>query len=92
MSDDVSMGALSGTLSERSRLAIAAGCDLVLHCNGRMDEMREVADASPLLAGEALRRAERALSLRRVPGEFDVAAARARFASLMNPQVAGAIA
>ena len=64
MSDDVSMGALSGTLAERSRASIAAGCDLVLHCNGRMDEMREVADASPQLAGDALRRAERALSLR----------------------------
>jgi beta-N-acetylhexosaminidase len=92
MSDDVSMGALSGTLAERSRLAIAAGCDLVLHCNGRMDEMREVADAAPPLTGEALRRAERALSLRRVQGEFDVAAARAHFAILMKPQAAGAIA
>jgi beta-N-acetylhexosaminidase len=92
MSDDVSMGALSGTLAERSRLAIAAGCDLVLHCNGSMDEMREVADASPPLAGAALRRAERALSLRHVQGDFDVAAARARFARLMNPQDAGAIA
>jgi beta-N-acetylhexosaminidase len=92
MSDDVSMGALSGSLAQRSQLAIAAGCDLVLHCNGRMDEMREVAIAAPLLAGEALRRAERALSLRRVSGEFDVEGARARFASLMNPPSAGAIA
>jgi beta-N-acetylhexosaminidase len=91
MSDDISMGALSGTLAERSRASIAAGCDLVLHCNGRMDEMREVADASPQLAGDALRRAERALSLRHAHDDFDIAAARARFASLMYPQAAGAI-
>jgi beta-N-acetylhexosaminidase len=91
MSDDVSMGALSGTLAERSRAAIAAGCDLVLHCNGRMDEMAEVAAASPLLVGEALRRAERALVLRHVQGGFDATAARSRFASLMNLQAAGAI-
>jgi beta-N-acetylhexosaminidase len=92
MSDDVSMGALSGTLAERARLAIAAGCDLVLHCNGRMDEMQEVAEASPVLAGQAQSRAERALALRQVERGFDVAAARSRFASLMTAQAAGAIA
>ena len=92
MSDDVSMGALSGTLSERSRAALAAGCDLVLHCNGNLDEMRAVADATPMLAGEAAARAERALSLRSARGEIDLAAARARFATLMDPSTAGAIA
>lgn len=92
MSDDVSMGALSGTLAERSKLAIAAGCDLVLHCNGRLDEMREVAAATPTLAGQALRRAERALALRRVEPGFDEAMARSRFASLMQQQAAGATA
>src|SRR3954452_22038339 len=39
MSDDISMNALSGTLGERSRAALAAGCDMVLHCNGKLDEM-----------------------------------------------------
>ena len=43
MSDDISMGALSGSIADRSRAAIAAGCDVVLHCNGEMAEMREVA-------------------------------------------------
>jgi beta-N-acetylhexosaminidase len=92
MSDDVSMGALSGTLAERSQLAISAGCDLVLHCNGRLDEMAEVAGATPELAGEALRRADRALALRRVEPGFDEAMARSRFASLMQQQAAGATA
>lgn len=92
MSDDVSMGALSGTLAERSRLAVAAGCDLVLHCNGRLDEMEEVAASIPLLAGDALRRADRALALRHVSDGFDENAARSRFSELMKPQAAGAIA
>ena len=91
MSDDVSMGALSGGLAERSQAALAAGCDLVLHCNGNLDEMRLVAGASPLLEGETARRADRALAMRRDRVEIDVAAARARFAELMTP-VAGAIA
>src|SRR5262249_3297434 len=42
MSDDVSMGALSGPIAERVRQSLAAGCDLVLHCNGKLAEMREV--------------------------------------------------
>lgn len=92
MSDDVSMGALSGTLSERSRAALAAGCDLVLHCNGNLDEMREVADAAPVLSGEAAARAERALALRSRRTAIDLAAARARFADLMKQPTAGVIA
>jgi beta-N-acetylhexosaminidase len=84
MGDDVSMGALSGTLAERSRASFAAGCDLVLHCNGNRDEMLAVAGEAPLLDGEAARRAERALAQRRTPGDFDIAAARASFARMMS--------
>ena len=46
------MGALSGSLGERTKAAIAAGCEL-LHCNGKMAEMLAVAAAAPQLAGEA---------------------------------------
>jgi beta-N-acetylhexosaminidase len=92
MSDDVSMGALSGTLSERSRAALAAGCDLVLHCNGNLAEMREVAGAAPMLEGEAAMRAERALALRTRRINIDLAASRSRFADLMKQPAAGAIA
>ena len=56
MSDDISMGALSGSIAERSRAAIAAGCDVVLHCNGKLDEMQAVAAAVPMLGGEAAAR------------------------------------
>jgi len=80
MSDDVSMGALSGTLAERSRAALAAGCDVVLHCNGDLAEMTAVAGAAPMLTGEAAKRAEAALAMRKAPEDFDVEAARAVFA------------
>ena len=83
MSDDVSMNALSGTLAERSRAALHAGCDVVLHCNGKLDEMRAVAGESPPLAGDAARRADAALAARRKPADFDVATAREQFATLM---------
>ncbi|MDO8421090.1 MAG: beta-N-acetylhexosaminidase [Parvibaculum sp.] len=82
MSDDLSMQALSGTLAERTRASLKAGCDLVLHCNGKMDEMEAVAGEVPMLAGDALRRSTAALDRTGLPQDFDEAAAIARFASL----------
>ncbi len=82
MSDDISMKALSGSLAERARAALAAGCDAVLHCNGSFDERREVAEACPPLSGDAKRRADAALLSRRKPAPFDVAAAREKFAAM----------
>lgn len=84
MSDDVSMGALRGTIGQRAERSLAAGCDLVLHCNGRRDEMDAVAAAVPPLTGAAARRAEAALAARRAPAEFDAAAARAEFSALLK--------
>ncbi len=52
MSDDISMKALSGTIAERSRASLAAGCDVVLHCNGELSEMAAVASEAPELSGE----------------------------------------
>jgi beta-N-acetylhexosaminidase len=89
MSDDISMGALTGTIAERTRAAIAAGCDLVLHCNGRLDEMRDVAAEVPELAGQAGERAARALAARRRPGNIDLAAARTEFAALIAQPAPG---
>jgi beta-N-acetylhexosaminidase len=83
MSDDISMGALSGSLGERAGAAIAAGCDIVLHCNGKLEEMEAVAAAVPRLEGDSARRATAALKARRKPQHIDLAAARREFAALM---------
>ncbi len=83
MSDDVSMGALSGSLAERTRAALAAGCDIVLHCNGELAEMEAVAGAAPVLAGEAAARAAAALSARVAPDAIDEADARLVFAAML---------
>ncbi len=84
MSDDVSMNALAGSLAERTRAIVAAGCDMVLHCNGKLDEMREVASQTPELSGKALARANKALASRRQPQPFDRKAARAELDALVQ--------
>ena len=84
MSDDVSMNALAGSIAERTRAIIAAGCDMVLHCNGKLDEMQAVAAETPELAGQALARANRALAARKAPTAFDRPAARAELDALIN--------
>jgi beta-N-acetylhexosaminidase len=84
MSDDVSMGALSGTIAERTKAALAAGCDVVLHCNGDLTEMSAVAANAPELAGEPLRRAQAALAMRSAPERFDVEAAREIFRRMVT--------
>ncbi|MCA3572780.1 MAG: beta-N-acetylhexosaminidase [Aestuariivirga sp.] len=71
MTDDLSMKALSGSYGGRTRQALAAGCDVVLHCNGEMEEMEEVAAAADVLRGKALARARAALRLRGKPRAFD---------------------
>src|SRR4030081_3664756 len=84
MSDDVSMNALAGSIAERTRAIIAAGCDMVLHCNGKLDEMREVAAETPELSGLAFDRARRALASRKVPQAFDRVRARAELDALLD--------
>jgi len=83
MSDDVSMGALSGSIAERTRAALAAGCDIVLHCNGELAEMESVAGAAPVLVGNAARRAHAALSARMAPAAVDEVEARRTLAAML---------
>ncbi|WP_157019160.1 beta-N-acetylhexosaminidase [Mesorhizobium xinjiangense] len=84
LSDDVSMKALSGDFSEKARAILAAGCDVVLHCNGVMEEMRAVALEVPELAGKGLERAQAALAAVGPADDADESALRAEFAQLFE--------
>jgi beta-N-acetylhexosaminidase len=88
MSDDLSMKALSGSLGHRAEDSFAAGCDIALHCNGELAEMREIAIVSPRLDGDAERRCHAALARLGAPQPFDVESARATVRSLLPAQVA----
>jgi beta-N-acetylhexosaminidase len=90
MSDDVSMNALAGSIAERTRAVFAAGCDVVLHCNGKLDEMSQVAGETPELSGAAMERARRVLAARSNPLAFDRAAARAELDALIGRLGTGA--
>jgi beta-N-acetylhexosaminidase len=91
ISDDISMGALEGSLGERTRRALDAGCDLALHCNGVLAEMEEVVEATAPLSAAAQARLARAETLRLKSRQaFDRAAAEARFAQLLGETVVAA--
>ena len=87
VTDDISMGALCGPVGDRARASLAAGCDVVLHCNGDLNEMRAVAEAAGPMSGQAAARAEAALGWRRDPDSIDIAALEDEFRSLMTGQV-----
>ncbi len=74
MTDDICMEALSGTLAERAHNSLRAGCDVVLHCSGKLAEMVEVAHASGGMGDLAQSRAEAALAARQTPETVDIAA------------------
>jgi beta-N-acetylhexosaminidase len=84
LSDDLSMAALKGPLGKRARAALIAGCDVVLHCNGDMDEMKQIAADVKPLAGDSQRRAEAALAQYRHPAELDIQNAEAHLSALMG--------
>jgi beta-N-acetylhexosaminidase len=84
MTDDLSMKALSGSFANRVSSAIAAGCDMMLHCNGDPSEMDAILHATPQLSGLAAERASRALALRNTPNDFDRPAAEASLEIMMK--------
>ncbi len=87
LSDDLSMQALSGTVGERAGAAMDAGCDVVLHCNGKMEEMQPVVAATPRLSDKAETRLERGRALLHAPDRFDPAAGLAKLTALLQGDV-----
>lgn len=85
LSDDLTMQALSGSLTDRARAALKAGCDVVIHWNGDMDEMRAVSEGVGKLKGASRRRADAALArIVHTPEPLDTVAARARLDAAMQ--------
>lgn len=82
ISDDLSMAALQGPLGMRTKAAMLAGCDIALHCNGQLEEMKEVAREAKTLSRAALRRAQDALAQLRTPAGLDIEKAEARFGEM----------
>ncbi|MGH7024005.1 MAG: beta-N-acetylhexosaminidase [Caulobacteraceae bacterium] len=85
MTDDLSMRALGGSFAGRTRAALEAGCDVVLHCNGDPPEMAEVASAARPLAGLSAMRAGAALERVAAGAEsLDLDEARRRFGAAFD--------
>lgn len=84
MTDDISMKALEGPFSLRASAARNAGCDIILHCNGEMDEMVQVVEGAGVLDGVAAARAETALTWRKEPDAIDIDALDAEFEALLT--------
>lgn len=86
MTDDMSMKALAGDLGNLGQRALDAGCDVLLHCNGDMDEMRRIAAVARPLAGDGERRAHvaEAVIVRGSAGGSDETVLRAEYHELMS--------
>jgi len=69
MSDDLGMEALAGDFGSRAAGVVAAGCDVALHCSGKMEEMAAVAAAVPAMSAEGDARLARAMALTMVDGD-----------------------
>jgi beta-N-acetylhexosaminidase len=87
LTDDLSMQALGGSLGDRANRALAAGCDVALHCNGKMAEMADIAGRTGPLTAVAGRRFDAGrsfLARHRAPaGKAGLADAAHRLAALL---------
>jgi len=83
LTDDLSMQALGGSFAARAQAALAAGCDIVLHCNGEPSEMKEIAGVVPPLTAKAAERFARGQAMRGKAQPIGRATLEARFRALM---------
>ncbi len=97
MTDDLGMNALGGDLADRGARALAAGCDVLLHCSGFLrdpddilSEMEAVAGAAGAMSVEASARAARVMNGLQAPEPFDSEAGWSRLSSLLSHVAAGA--
>ncbi|MGR3467757.1 MAG: glycoside hydrolase family 3 N-terminal domain-containing protein [Shimia sp.] len=84
MTDDLEMEALSGSMADRARRSLDAGVDVILHCNGDLAQMREVAGEAATMTPDAQRRADAAIAARPTPTDIDIDALRAERRALFG--------
>ncbi|MEM9576179.1 MAG: beta-N-acetylhexosaminidase [Pseudomonadota bacterium] len=84
MTDDISMKALSGTPGDTATAALSAGCDVVLYCNGPLEQRRAVAEAAGEMTFAAQTRALRALNARKSPDDVDIPGLHAQLEALLK--------
>ncbi len=82
MTDDISMKALSGSLTDITRASLEAGCDIALLCNASLEDRRAVAEVAGQLDAAGQARAEAALAARRTPTEVDISALEAKLSAM----------
>ncbi len=83
MSDDTSMKALSGDFATKTGAIFNAGCDVILHCNGNLDEMRQVAANTPVLSGKSGQRSATVMSMFGDADDSDIDGLAAEFQELV---------
>lgn len=89
VTDDIGMNALQGTPADIATQAIAAGCDVVLHCNAPLNDRIETAAAAGSMTDAAQARAEAAIDARHSPDDIDIADLNAELDALMGGQKHG---
>ena len=87
MTDDIGMKALTGNPGDIAKRALAAGCDVILHCNAPLADRIEVANAAGQMTDTAQSRAEAALDARRTPDDIDIADLNAELEALLGDRL-----
>jgi beta-N-acetylhexosaminidase len=84
MTDDIGMKALSGTIPQIAQGALAAGCDVILHCNAPLKDRIACANAAGPMTAAAQTRANAALAARRKPDDIDIVELNAELEALLS--------